>query len=300
MTANQALLKSPKQADDLTLKRSPERPLQRALRRFRRHKLALLGVFVLLLLAVSALAPSLIAPYDPLFMQMQSRLQPPSFTHPFGTDDFGRDIFSRVIHGARISLQVSFIAVGIAASIGIALGLIAGYVGGFLDALIMRFMDVIFSFPPILLAIAIMALLGASTTNVMIAIGIVYIPIFARIVRGTTLALKELDYIEAAYACGAPTGRILWRHILPGTLDAITVQITLSLAYAILAEAALSFLGLGTQPPDPSWGSMLSFGRQWVREAPWFSFFPGLAIFITVLSFNLVGDGWRDALDPRL
>ncbi|MBI1294414.1 ABC transporter permease subunit [bacterium] len=300
MTANQALLKSPKQREDLALKRSPERPLQRALRRFRRHKLALVGLFFLLLLAVSALAPSLIAPYDPLLMQIPSRLQPPSFAHPFGTDDFGRDIFSRVIHGARISLQVSFIAVGIAAGIGITLGLIAGYVGGFFDAVIMRLMDVIFSFPPILLAIAIMALLGASTTNVMIAIGIVYIPIFARIVRGTTLALKELDYIEAAYACGAPTGRILWRHILPGTLDAITVQITLSLAYAILAEASLSFLGLGTQPPDPSWGSMLSFGRQWVREAPWFSFFPGLAIFVTVLSFNLVGDGWRDALDPRL
>ena len=163
----------------------------------------------------------------------------------------------------------------------------------------MRLMDVLFAFPAVLLAITIMAILGASTRNVMIAIGIVYIPSFARIVRGVTLALKAQDYVLAAHASGATAGRILWRHILPGTLDAITVQITLSLAYAILAEAALSFLGLGTQPPEPSWGSMLSFGREWVREAPWFSFFPGLAIFITVFSLNLVGDGWRDALDPR-
>jgi len=161
-------------------------------------------------------------------------------------------------------------------------------------------MDVIFAFPAILLAISIMAILGPSTVNVMIAIGIVYIPIFARIVRGSTLSIKALDYVEAAHAGGTRPSQILWRHIFPGTLGAITVQITLSLAYAILAEAALSFLGLGTQPPDPSWGSMLSFGRDWIREAPWFSFFPGLMIFITVLSLNLVGDGLNDALDPRL
>jgi peptide/nickel transport system permease protein len=241
----------------------------------------------------------LIAPYDPLAMEMRDRLLPPSAAHLFGTDDFGRDILSRIIYGARISLQVGMIAVGIAGSIGITLGLVAGYFGGFIDGLIMRVMDVIFAFPAILLAITIMALLGPSTANVMIAIGIVYIPIFARIVRGTTLALKALDYVEAARACGSTAWRILWGHILPGTWGEITVQVTLSLAYAILAEAALSFLGLGTQPPEPSWGSMLSFGREWVREAPWFSFFPGLAIFITVLSLNLVGDGWRDALDPR-
>lgn len=276
-----------------------ERPSQRVLRRFWRHKLALVGLVLLCLLLISAAFPSLIAPHDPFAIEMGYRLLPPSPTFPFGTDDFGRDLFSRVIYGARISLQVGVIAVGIAGSVGITLGLVAGYYGGFADALIMRIMDVIFAFPAILLAITIMSLLGPSTTNVMIAIGIVYIPIFARIVRGTTLSLKELDYIEAARSSGSSAGRILMRHILPGAVGEITVQITLSLAYAILAEAALAFLGLGAQPPEPSWGSMLSFGREWVREAPWFSFFPGLAIFVTVFSLNLVGDAWRDALDPR-
>jgi peptide/nickel transport system permease protein len=282
-----------------TKERTPETPGQRALRRFWRHKLALVGLAVLGLLCLSAALPWSIAPYDPLAMEMRDRLLPPSAAHLMGTDDFGRDILSRVIYGARISLQVAVIAVGIAGTVGISLGLCAGYFGGWVDTVIMRVMDVIFAFPAILLAISIMALLGPSTANVMIAIGIVYVPIFARIVRGTTLALKALEYVEAARASGSTSWRILWQHIFPGALGEITVQITLSLAYAILAEAALSFLGLGTQPPEPSWGSMLSFGREWVREAPWFSFFPGLAIFVTVFSLNLVGDGWRDALDPR-
>jgi peptide/nickel transport system permease protein len=254
----------------------------------------------LALLLLCALAPGWLAPYDPLAIEMRDRLLSPSAAHLFGTDDFGRDIFSRVIHGARISLLVGIVAVGIAATTGVVLGLVAGYFGGWIDSLIMRIMDVIFAFPAILLAISIMALLGASTVNVMIAIGIVYIPIFARIVRGSTLEVKAQDYVESARAAGARPGRILWRHIFPGTFGPVTVQITLSLAYAILAEAALSFLGLGTQPPAPSWGSMLSFGREWVREAPWFSFFPGFAIFVTVFWLNLVGDGLRDALDPRL
>ena len=294
-----ATLPSPKIAQKVRQPRT-ERPGQRALRRFRQHKLALAGLTFLLLLLLAALFPQVIAPYDPLTMQMPDRLLGPSAAHWFGTDDFGRDILARIVYGARISLEVGVIAVGIAASAGISLGLVAGYFGGWLDSLIMRIMDVIFAFPAILLAITIMAILGPSTTNVMIAIGIVYIPIFARLVRGATLSLKALDYIEAARACGSTSLRILRLHIFPGTLGEITVQVTLSLAYAILAEAALSFLGLGTQPPEPSWGSMLSFGREWIREAPWFSFFPGLAIFITVFSLNLVGDGWRDALDPRL
>jgi peptide/nickel transport system permease protein len=281
------------------VERAPEHPGWRALRRFRKHRLALAGLAVLALLLMAAAFPGMFAPYDPLAIEMGDRLLPPSPGHWFGTDDFGRDILARIIYGARISLQVGVIAVGIAGSSGITLGLLAGYYGGWVDSLVMRIMDIIFAFPAILLAISIVALLGSSTTNVMIAIGIVYIPIFARIVRGATLALKTQDYVEAAHAAGATAGRILWRHILPGAWGEITVQITLSLAYAILAEAALSFLGLGAQPPAPSWGSMLSFGREWVREAPWFSFFPGLAIFITVFSLNLVGDGWRDALVPR-
>jgi len=278
----------------------PDHPLRRALHRFQKHKLALVALVVLAVLILCALIPAQLAPYDPLQMEMHDRLQGPSATYLFGTDDLGRDILSRIIYGARISLQVGIIAVGIAAVVGISSGLLAGYFGGWVDAILMRIMDVIFAFPAILLAISIMAILGPSTVNVMIAIGIVYIPIFARIVRGSTLSIKALDYVEAAHAGGTRPSQILWRHIFPGTLGAITVQITLSLAYAILAEAALSFLGLGTQPPDPSWGSMLSFGRDWIREAPWFSFFPGLMIFITVLSLNLVGDGLNDALDPRL
>jgi peptide/nickel transport system permease protein len=277
-----------------------DRPGRRAWRRFRRHKLALISLGILGVLLLCAAFPNLIAPYDPLAIDMRSRLLPPSLTHLLGTDDFGRDILSRVIHGARISLQVGIIAVGISSLVGIVFGLLAGYFGGWTDTILMRIMDVIFAFPAILLAIAIMALLGPSTVNVMIAIGIVYIPFFARIVRGTALSIKELDYIEAARASGTRPRAILWRHVFPGTLGPVTVQITLTLAYAILAEAALSFLGLGTQPPAPTWGSMLSFGRDWIREAPWFSFFPGLAIFVTVLALNLVGDGWRDAIDPRL
>lgn len=279
---------------------APETLWRRSLRRFLRHRLAVVALLFLALLMLCALLPGRIAPYDALAQNMKVRLHPPSLDHLFGTDDLGRDILSRLIFGARISLEVGVVAVAISATIGVLVGIVAGYFGGATDALLMLFMDIIFAFPAILLAIAIMAILGPSTLNVMIAVGIVYIPIFARIVRGTTLELKINDYVIAAQSVGAKSSTILRRHILPGTLGPLTVQITLSLAFAILAEAALSFLGLGTQPPDPSWGSMLSFGREWVREAPWFSFFPGLAIFITVLSLNLVGDGWRDALDPRL
>lgn len=280
--------------------RGGETPWRRTLRRFGRHRAAVIALFFLLLLLLCVIAPQWIAPYDPLAINMQMRLHPPSAVHLLGTDDFGRDILSRLIYGSRISLQVGLISVAISAIFGVVIGILAGYFGGFVDALLMLFMDILFAFPAILLAIAIMAILGASTVNVMIAVGIVYIPVFARIVRSVTLELRVQDYVDAARAIGAKPHRILLRHILPGTFGTLTVQITLSLAFAILAEAALSFLGLGVQPPEPSWGSMLSFGREWVREAPWFSFFPGLAIFMTVLSLNLVGDGWRDALDPRL
>lgn len=293
-TANATLL--PRAARQQT----PESLWRRAIRRFRRHRLAVAAMIFLLFLFCSALFPQLITSFDPLGIVMEERLSQPSAQHWLGTDDFGRDIFARIVYGARVSLEVGLIAVGIAATTGILFGLLAGFFGGWVDSVVMRIMDVIFAFPAILLAIAIVALLGPSTQNVMIAIGIIYIPIFARIVRGSTLELRVQDYIEAAHASGAKSGRILWRHIFPGLLGPLTVQISLALADAILAEAALSFLGLGTQPPTPTWGSMLSFGREFIREAWWFSFFPGLVIFITVLSLNLVGDGWRDALDPRL
>jgi peptide/nickel transport system permease protein len=268
--------------------------------RLRRHHLALAGLGFLGLLIVCAIAADVIAPYGPLEQQMAQRLKPPSAAHLFGTDDFGRDILTRIIYGARISLQVGFVAVGIAGTIGIALGLVAGYFGGWVDGVLMRSMDVLLAFPAILLAVVIMALLGPSTTNVMIAIGIAYIPVFARVVRGSVLTVKPNEYVEAARAAGASEKRMLLLHVLPGTSGPIIVQASLALAYAILAEAALSFLGLGTQPPTPTWGSMLSFGREFVREAPWFTFFPGFAIFLTVLSLNLIGDGLSDALDPRL
>ncbi|NOZ29941.1 MAG: ABC transporter permease [Chloroflexi bacterium] len=268
-------------------------------RRFARNRLALLGTLIIALLLISALLAPVIAPYDPIKTNIRDRLQGPSAAHLFGTDDLGRDIFSRVLYGTRISLKVGLISVSIATSIGLLLGLLAGYLGGWVDTLVMRTMDVLFAFPAVLLAIAIMAVLGQSTTNVMIAVGIVYVPIFARITRGSVLAVRELEFIEAARCIGLRDADIVRRHILPNALDAVIVQVSLATAFAILAEAALSFLGLGTQPPDPSWGSMLSFGREYMLEAPWWTIFPGLAIFLTVLALHLIGDGLRDALDPR-
>jgi peptide/nickel transport system permease protein len=268
--------------------------------RLRRHRLAMIGLGFLTLLVLCAVFADVVSPYRPLEQAMSQRLRPPSAAHLLGTDDFGRDILSRILFGSRVSLQVGFVAVGIAGSLGVVLGLLSGYFGGWLDNVLMRSMDVLLAFPAILLAVTIMALLGPNTTNVMIAIGIAYIPIFARVVRGTVLTVKPNEYVEAARAAGASELRVLVRHVVPGTTGPIIVQVSLALAYAILAEAALSFLGLGTQPPTPTWGSMLSFGRDFVREAPWFTFFPGFAIFLTVLSLNLVGDGLSDALDPRL
>ncbi len=269
-------------------------------RSLRRHRLAVAGLVVLGLLIFSAIFAGVVAPFSPYLIKMPERLRAPSWQHPLGTDDFGRDVLSRIIHGSRISLQVGAIAVGIAVAVGVTLGVGAGYLGGRLDSVIMRIMDIVLAFPAILLAIGIMAILGPSTTNVMIAIGIVYVPIFARVVRGSVLQVNAQEYVEAARAMGAADLRIVRRHILPGTIDTVIVQVSLSLAFAILAEAALSFLGLGTQPPTPSWGSMLSSGREWIERAPWLTIFPGMAIFVTVLALNVIGDGVRDALDPRL
>jgi len=271
-----------------------------ALRRLLRHRLAMFGALVLLIVAVMGIFGPAITPYDPNGMDFADRFANPSLEHWMGTDDFGRDIFSRVVVGARVSLQVGFIAVSVATIVGTGLGLIAGYSTRLTDEVIMRAMDVLYAFPAILLAIAIMAALGKGIGNAMIAIGIVYIPIFARIARGAVLGIRNEEFIIAARAMGAGDIRILLTHVLPNVLSPIIVEITLSLAFAILAEAALSFFGLGTQPPDPSWGRMLSEGRAFFRQSGWMGVFPGLAIFLTVMGFNFLGDGLRDALDPKL
>jgi peptide/nickel transport system permease protein len=271
-----------------------------ALRRLRRQPLSIFSGLLVTILILTAIFGPLLAPYDPNAINMSQRFTSPSLEHPFGTDDFGRDILRRVMVGARVSLMVGIIAVGLSATVGSFLGLLAGYTGRFTDEVIMRVMDILFAFPAILLAIAIMAALGRGVGNAMIAIGIVYIPIFARIVRGSVLSVREEEFVEAARATGSSNGRIMFRHIFPNVLSPLIVEITLSLSFAILAEAALSFFGLGTQPPDPSWGRMLSEGRAYFQQSAWLAIFPGLAIMLTVLGFNLLGDGLRDALDPRL
>ncbi len=271
-----------------------------AARRLRRQPLSIFsGLLVTLLILTAILGPAL-APYNPNNINMADRFAAPSLLHPFGTDDFGRDILSRVMVGARVSLMVGIIAVSISAIVGTFFGLIAGYSNRIIDEIVMRAMDILFAFPAILLAIAIMAALGRGIGNAMIAIGIVYIPIFARIARGSVLSIRENEFIEAARALGSTDTRIMFRHIFPNILSPLIVEVTLSLSFAILAEAALSFFGLGTQPPDPSWGRMLSEGRAYFQQSAWLAIFPGLAIMLTVLGFNLLGDGLRDALDPRL
>ena len=277
-----------------------------ALHRLGRQPVSLFSGAIVILLILTAILGPMLAPYDPNMIDMGNRFASPSGSHLFGTDDFGRDILSRIMVGARISLMVGVIAVGISALAGSFLGLVAGYIGRFgrpgrvIDEIIMRGMDILFAFPAILLAIAIMAARGRGVGNAMVAIGIVYVPIFARIVRGSVLSVREEEFIEAARAVGASDVRIMARHIFPNILSPIIVEITLSLSFAILAEAALSFFGLGQQPPDPSWGRMLSEGRAYFQQSVWLAIFPGLAIMLTVLGFNLLGDGLRDALDPRL
>ncbi len=264
-----------------------------------RNRLAVAGLFILGLLIVVAIFAHVIAPYEINGVDIPNRLTGPSWTHLFGTDNIGRDVFSRVVVASRVSLEVGAISVGIALGVGVPVGLIAGYYGGAVDSVLMRIMDVLLSIPAIMLAIAIVASLGSGIVNAMIAIGIVYTPIFARITRGSVLGLKESVFVRAARSVGASDFRILRTHILPNVIAPIIVQTSLSLAFAILAEAALSFLGLGVQPPDPAWGRMLTDGRQFFQQAPWMAFFPGLAIVVTVMSFNFVGDGLRDALDPQ-
>ena len=274
-------------------------PTARAVQRLLHRKGAVFGLAVIaLLVAVAVLAP-LIAPYEPDQQTWSAVRKAPSALHWFGTDDVGRDVFTRVIYGARTSLLAGVVAVAFAFLIGVPIGLIAGYFGGFLDALLSRINDAMLACPFLILAIALAAFLGPSLRNAMIAIAITTAPIFMRLTRGQTMAVKVEDYIEAARAVGNPNWRIALRHILPNILPALLVQATLSIATAIIAEATLSFLGLGQQPPAPSWGSMLNAAQRFLVNAPWMAIWPGLAIFMAVISFNLVGDGLRDALDPR-
>jgi peptide/nickel transport system permease protein len=278
---------------------SAETPTARAMRRLLRRKGAVFGLCVIALLVAAALLAPLISPYDPSLQTWSAVRKAPSALHWFGTDDVGRDVLTRVIYGARASLMAGIISVAIAIALGVPAGLIAGYVGGFVDALFGRITDAMLACPFLILAIALAAFLGPSLGNAMIAIGITTTPIFVRLTRAQVMAVKVEDYVEAARAVGNPHWRVALVHILPNILPALLVQATLSLAAAIIAEAALSFLGLGQQPPAPSWGSMLNAAQRFLVNAPWMAVWPGLAIFLAVLSFNLVGDGLRDALDPR-
>ncbi len=276
-----------------------ETPVQRAWRKLKRRKSAMLGLaFIVVLALVSLLAPWL-APFDPAKQSWTALRKAPSAIHWFGTDESGRDLLSRVIWGGRASLMAGLVSISIAVALGVPIGLLAAYRGGFADTLISRITDAMLAIPFLILAIALAAFLGPSLSNAMIAIGVTTTPIFVRLTRGQVLSVKNEDYVEAARAVGNPAYRIAFRHILPNIMPALLVQATLSIAAAIIAEASLSFLGLGQQPPAPSWGSMLNTAQRFLTQAPWMAIYPGLAIFLAVLSFNLLGDGLRDALDPK-
>lgn len=273
--------------------------LSRVNRQIRRHPIGFFGLVVIVLVLLTALFAPLIAPYEPS-AQDATRLQPPSAQYLMGTDELGRDVFSRIVFGARTSLYVGLVSVSIASILGVAIGVSAGYVGGTYDNIVMRVVDIVFAFPTLVLAIVIAGLLGPSLTNAMIAIAIVFSPNFARVARSSVLSVKNEMYLEAAEVVGGNQWNLIVRHILPNIMAPLIVLATLSLSLAILAEAGLSFLGLGTQPPDAAWGLMLSQGRRYMEISPGLAIFPGLAIMITVLAFNFFGDGLRDALDPRL
>lgn len=261
---------------------------------------ARIGIALVSIYVVVAIFANVIAPYSPIEQHAKDRMLAPNAAYWLGTDEFGRDILSRLMHGATNSLRVAMGSVTLACTLGTLLGMIAGYASGMLDHVIMRVMDLFFAFPAILLALTIVAALGPGTDNAILAIAVVYTPIFARVARGPVLSLKQMEFVDAARATGNRSARILLRHILPNAVAPIIVQISLALSWAMLTEAGLSFLGLGTIPPTPSWGSMLSDSRKMMEIAPWMAIFPGLAIMFGVLGFNLLGDGLRDALDPRL
>src|ERR671919_1215480 len=267
---------------------------------WRRGPLTVAGLTLIAILALIAVFAPLIAPADPLKQVLSTRLNPPSGTHWLGTDQLGRDVLSRMIYGARISLVIGTVVVGLAASVGTVVGLVAGYAGGWLDEGLMRLTDVFFAFPALILAMAISGALGPSLTNAMIAIAVVSWPVYARLVRAQVLSLREREFVESARGLGASAERIVWQHILPNTLAPLLVQASFDMGGAILSAAGLSFIGFGTQPPTAEWGVMISEGRNYIATHSWLSLFPGLAILFTVAAFNQIGDGLRDALDPRL
>jgi peptide/nickel transport system permease protein len=269
-------------------------------RRAASARLAPFGVAVTVVAVAVALLAPVLSPYDPLKQDLGNTLAKPDWTHLLGTDNVGRDVLSRVIWGTRVSLVAGLGSVAIAVLAGGLLGLLAGYAGGQADGLVMRLMDAVLSFPPLVLALALGAVLGAGLSGVVIALGVVYTPTFARLMRGQVLTITTREYVEAARALGSPGWRIAWHHVLPNAMAPIVVQASLSVAFAILAEASLSFLGLGIQPPGASWGSMINAGRGYLQQAPWIVFGPGAALFITVVGLNFVGDAVRDALDPRV
>ena len=258
-----------------------------------------IGIVIIVISVAAALLGPWLAPYDPIGQNLAMRLEGPSWQHPFGLDELGRDLLSRLLLGARVSLLVGVSVVGVSALVGVSIGAIAGYVGGWLDTIIGRIMDVLLAFPGILLAIALVAVLGPSLTNVILALVTIGWVGYARLVRGQVLKVRELDYVQSARALGAPLPRVLVRHVIPATFSAVSVQATLGMAGAIIAEASLSFLGLGVQPPTPSWGTMLDAGRSHLFDAPHLTIVPGCAIALLVLGFNFAGDALRDRLDPR-
>ena len=280
--------------------RSTRTSWARVVPRIRRHKGAMVGTFIVVALVLVAVGQSVLAPQSPTKIDITAALRGPDRAHWMGTDQYGRDVYSRVIHGSSISLTVGFISVGIAAVAGTTVGLAAGFYGGKVDGILMRVIDVMLAFPGVLLALAIVSVLGPNLRNLMIAVGISQIPLYARLIRGSVLVAKEQLYVEAARVVGVSIRVILVRHILPNVVAPIIVAATLGMGGAILAAAGLSFIGLGSQPPTPEWGRMLSEGRDYLRDGWWISTFPGIAIMLTVLGVNMLGDALRDVLDPRL
>jgi peptide/nickel transport system permease protein len=289
MTALSSALPSPREAT----------PAQRALRRLWRRRGAMVGLVIVTFFVLIALFAPLVAPYDPIATSWSAVRKAPSMAYWFGTDEIGRDVLSRVVWGARASLMAGLLSVSISMALGIPIGLLAAYLGGWTDSLVSRFTDAMLAVPFLILAIALSAFLGPSLGNAMIAIGVSATPVFIRLTRAQVMQIKVEDYVEAARAVGNPHWRIALRHILPNVMPPLIVQATLSIAAAVIAEASLSFLGLGQQPPAPSWGSMLNTAKNYMDNAPWMAVWPGMSIFLLVLSFNLLGDGLRDALDPR-